>query len=327
MSIGNILTQSMIDSVLTKKPDRWILSQRPNKNRVNPWRPYAYLTEKEGSVEGTVEDVATIFLTNKECPFRCLMCDLWKNTTDERVPYGAIPTQIQWALEKLLPAPRIKLYNSGNFFDVQAIPPEDLSSIARLLEPFKTVIVECHPRLIGESCLEFKEMLQSDLQIAMGLETVHPDVLQKLNKRMTLADYRHAVDYLSKNNISIRAFILLSLPFLNEAESVVWAKQSIDFAFELGVECCVIIPTRGGNGALDQLRGEGLFEQPRIESLEEVLEYGIEKKCGRVFADLWDIKKFSDCAKCTPLRIRRMHSMNLGQFISQPIRCDCGESL
>ncbi len=325
MSIGNIITQYMNDSVLTEKPDRWILSQRPKKNPVNPWQPYAYFVEQERSPEGFVEKVATIFLTNKECPFRCLMCDLWKNTTDERVPYGAIPTQIQWVLQKLPAAAQIKVYNSGNFFDVQAIPPADFSSIARLLEPFKSVIVECHPRLVRKSCLEFREMLQADLQLAMGLETVHLDVLPKLNKHMTLADFERAVGYLSQHNISVRAFILLTPPFLNEAESVLWAKRSIDFAFDIGVECCVIIPTRGGNGALDRLQTQGLFSQPRIESLEEVLEYGIQKKCGRVFADLWDIKKFSVCTKCTPRRIQRLHAMNLGQFVSQTIRCDCGK--
>lgn len=326
-TIGVPLIQSMSDVVLTETPDRWILSQRPPKNPVTPSRPYAYLMEEEPSSDGNVDKVATIFLTNKECPFRCLMCDLWKNTTDRRVPHGAIPAQIQWALQKLQRAAQIKLYNSGNFFDVQAIPPADFSAIAELLAPFKTVIVECHPRLVRKSCLEFKEMLHAELQLAMGLETVHPDILPKLNKRMTLADFRQAVEYLSQNGISVRAFILLKPPFLNEAESVLWAKRSIDFAFDLGVECCVIIPTRDGNGALDQLRLQGLFAQPRIESLEQVLEYGIRKKCGRVLADLWDIERFSVCEKCTLLRIRRIQAMNLGQFVSPPIRCDCGKGL
>ena len=31
---------------------------------------------------GGCVDVATLFLTNRECPFRCLMCDLWKNTLE-----------------------------------------------------------------------------------------------------------------------------------------------------------------------------------------------------------------------------------------------------
>src|SRR5690242_17068687 len=105
--------------------DRSILAARGAKNRVDPLRPFAFMVEPEPDESGTVEDVATIFLTNRECPFRCLFCDLWKNTTDETVPIGAIPEQIDYALERLPPAAHVKLYNSGNFFDKRAIPPED----------------------------------------------------------------------------------------------------------------------------------------------------------------------------------------------------------
>ncbi len=302
--------------------DRWILAQRPSKNSVNAWQPYAYLAEKERMQNGVVENVATIFLTNRECPFRCLMCDLWKNTTEHRVPEGAIPTQIQYALEQLPPASQIKLYNSGNFFDDQAIPPVDIPEIAKLIESFESVIVECHPRLVSNRCLAFRDLLRSELQIAMGLETVHPDVLKKLNKRMTLKDFEHAANFLINNDLSVRAFILLGAPYLNEAESVIWARRSIDFAFDVGVECCVIIPTRSGNGAIERLHKLGLYGPPKIASLEEVLEYGIQLQQGRVFADLWDVEKFANCNQCSAQRIHRMGQMNFTQMIASVIHCN-----
>jgi len=310
------------EAISFRMDDRWILTQRPQKNPVSPWQPYAYLMEKERTADGRIEEVATIFLANRECPFRCLMCDLWKNTTDRRVPAGAIPAQIQWALDRLTSAQHLKLYNSGNWFDVQAIPPADFPKIARLLDRFKTVIVENHPRLVDARCLAFRDLLQPRLQVAMGLETVHPEVLQRLNKRMTLADFKRAVRYLTQNGIQVRAFILLRPPFLEESEGIVWAKRSLDFAFAAGVECCVIIPTRRGNGALERLQELGLFASPRIESLEEVLEYGIQLQGGRVFADLWDIEKFSCCDECKAKRVRRMRRMNLTQTLAPPIRCD-----
>ncbi len=58
------------------------------------------------------------------------MCDLWRNTLTETVPRGAIPQQIDYALAQLPAARQIKLYNSGSFFDKQAIPPEDYEAIA-----------------------------------------------------------------------------------------------------------------------------------------------------------------------------------------------------
>jgi len=249
------------------------------------------------------------------------MCDLWKNTTDHTVPEGAIPQQIEWALAQLPPAANIKLYNSGNFFDTRAIPESDYAAIASLLSGFETVTVESHPKLLGNRVLQFQKMLAGELEVALGLETVHPEVLKKLNKRMNLAEFEAAVSFLSQNGISSRAFILLKPPFLNEAEGVEWAKKSIDFAFEIGVECVVIIPTRSGNGALEVLAEEQLFSSPTINSLESVLDYGIKKKQGRVFADLWDIKKFSTCSHCLESRGIRINKINLSQTSLTPINC------
>lgn len=303
--------------------DRWILSKRGSKNAVDPRRPYAWLVEKERSSSGKVEDTAIIFLTNRECSFHCLMCDLWKNTTDVSLPAGAIPEQIEWALKQMPEARVLKLYNSGSFFDERAIPEEDYKSIASLVGNFETVIVESHPRLINEKCLTFRDMLKPDLEVALGLETVHPEILRKLNKQMTLEDFRNAVSFLAQHDIKSRAFILLRPPFLSESEGIFWAERSIDFAFSAGVECCTVIPVRAGNGAMDLLMEKNYFTQPDIRSLETVLEYGIRLNAGRVFADVWDLGMFSSCEKCIDKRTNRLITMNLNQEITSPVRCTC----
>src|SRR3989441_5830828 len=81
-----------------RERDRWILSRRSQRNPVDPQRPHAFLVEKERAESGEIVSVATIFLTNRECPWRCLMCDLWRNTLTGAVPVGAIPAQIDYAL-------------------------------------------------------------------------------------------------------------------------------------------------------------------------------------------------------------------------------------
>ncbi|MDA1050582.1 MAG: radical SAM protein [Planctomycetota bacterium] len=307
----------------TSWDDQTILAARPPKNTVDPRRPYAYLVEPECAASGRIEDVATIFLTNRECPFRCLMCDLWKNTTDERVPAGAIPEQIAFALSNLSRAKHVKLYNSGNFFDRQAIPREDYAAIAQCVAPFETVIVENHPKLCGDDCLRFRDLLAGKLEIAIGLETIHPDVLPRLNKQMTTDGFQRAVRFLSKNGIATRAFILLRPPFLDEAEGVEWAIRSIRFAFDAGVQCCSVIPTRDGNGAMEQLRTEGRFEPPTFRSLETVLTEGLAMQSGRVFVDLWDAERFFDCQRCGPARRERLARMNLTQQVLPAISCGC----
>ncbi len=301
-----------------------ILAGRPDKNVVDPHRPYAYLFEQERSAQGEIVDVATIFLTNRECPFRCLMCDLWKNTTDQRVPAGAIPEQIDFAISQLSPAQQIKLYNSGNFFDDQAIPAEDWTTITTRVRDYENVIVENHPKLCGERCRQFRDQTETNLEIALGLETIHADVLPALNKSMTLGDFDRAVDLLLADDIALRSFILLKPPFLTEVEGVDWALRSIEYAFRRGVECCSVIATRAGNGIMEQLETEGRFSPPALSSLEQVLENGIQLGQGRVFVDLWDAERFADCAKCAKPRIQRMHQMNLQQQVLPAIECKCG---
>jgi archaeosine synthase beta-subunit len=280
---------------------------------LDPMRPWQFFAEEERSSEGEIVQVNTLFLTNRECPWRCVMCDLWKNTLTESVPVGAIPMQIEYALSRLPDAAVIKLYNSGSFFDPRAIPVADYPAIAGQLARYDRVIVESHPALIGENCLRFRDLIAGRLEVAMGLETVHPEILPKLNKGMTLEQFSLAANALQRNSIDLRAFILVKPPFLSEQEALYWAERSLDFAFSCGAAAAALIPTRGA-------------APPRIETLEASHEYGLRLRGGRVFADLWDLEKFAVCGGCYTARHNRLREMNLRQTIPGPIDCDvCGE--
>lgn len=305
--------------------NRVVEQYRPAKKTMDPFRPDFFLNEKEVQADGKLKSVNTIFLTNRECPFKCVMCDLWRHTLDESTPKGAIPAQIEFALDQLPKADVIKLYNSGNFFDGKAIPKSDYGRIIELIGGYEHVIVENHPKLIGDFIPEFKSQLNGSFEIAMGLESVHPEVLPKLNKQITKENFRDATQFLVKNNISVRAFILLNPPFLtNEQENIEWCLKSVEFAFESGVSSCSIIPTRDGNGIMEELRKSGEYVPPRLSALEEVYDRALKLKNGRVFCDLWDLEKFSDCDNCFSRRKDRLHQMNIKQKILKRIQCECG---
>lgn len=302
-----------------------VVAARGDKAEVSADRPYLYFVEPECNRDGVVEDVATIFLTNRECPLRCTMCDLWRHTLDETVPAGAITQQIEFAFREMRSAPHVKLYNSGNFFDRLAIPTSEHESIAALVAEHRTVIVENHPKFCGPVCFEFQKQLQGQLEIAMGLETVHEPTLKSLNKSMTLDDFRRACGTLLGEDIALRAFLMLKPPGMNEAEGIEWTIRSLEFAFDRGVSTCSIIPTRSGNGIMEQLEAEGFFSPPTLRSLEAVQAAGIGMNRGRVFVDLWDVEKFSACSACFADRERRLDEMNLRQVVLPDIVCDrCG---
>jgi radical SAM enzyme (TIGR01210 family) len=304
---------------MSAEVDTWVVNLRPQRERRDPYLPYEFFVEEECSARGTVEAVATVFLTNKECPFRCVMCDLWRNTLTESVPLGAIPAQIDHALKKLPPARQLKLYNSGSFFDPHAIPPQDYSAIAQRANRFDWLIVENHPALVGDACVRFRDLLEGRLEIAMGLETAHAEVLAKLNKRMSLDQFSAAAKFLRRNQIDLRVFILVQPPFMPAAEALYWAERSLDFAMEQGATAAVLIPTRAGNGAMEALRDSGQFAPPALHTLESAMEYGLRLKAGRVFADLWGLRE--SCANCQTQRAARLRQMNLQQMLLDRVPC------
>jgi hypothetical protein len=188
---------------------------------------------------------------------------------------------------------------------------------------------ETSGRSSGERCLRFRDLLAAhgtELEVAVGLETVHPEVLPRLNKRMTLAQFRSAAQWLAEHGMALRVFLMVRPPWLTEEEGVEWARRSLDYAFDCGAGVCTLIPARGGNGAMEALAAAGEWAPPGIGSLERALEYGVSLRRGRVFADLWDIERFARCAACGPARIARLREMNDTQSAPGPVACPaCAE--
>jgi archaeosine synthase beta-subunit len=299
--------------------------------------PHACFSEHERSESGELVPTATILLKNRRCPWRCVYCDLWKDALEYTVPAGAIPAQIDFALKEMAGArttPRqIKLYNAGSFFDRAAIPPEDFPAIAARVRGFDRVIVECHPALVGEPALWFRDLLMQGasgptLEVAMGLEIADAAILRRLNKRMTMAMFARAADFLRVNGIAMRAFVIIKPPFVtSEAAAVEFAARSVEFALDCGATAVSLIPARFGTEELNVLADAGQFAPPKFSTIESAHEAGLQLQRGRVFVDLWDIELFADCPKCRGARRQRLAHINEHQMMEPRVRCHCEDLL
>lgn len=308
----------------------WIVGQRGPRNGIpDPHRPHGVFLEEERLASGVVAASGVVLLTNKECPWRCLMCDLWKDTTAETVPAGAIPRQIDhalqiWGTAGPLPA-QVKLYNSGSFFDPAAIPPDDYAAIADRIAFAENIVVESHPRLVGERTRRLRDLLDGSLEVALGLETAHPEVLERLNKQLDLDQFSRAAAVLREEGIAIRVFLLVNPPFLSGTEALDWVVKSAAFAFACGASAVSLIPTRLGNGAMERLFAAGEFALPTLGTLERALQACQELGRGRVFADTWGIETFASCPECRDARCARLQRMNRTQRAEPEIECrTCG---
>jgi len=329
---------------------RRIRSYREKKPFREPSTHQGYVIDLEPDGRGDIVRTATYFLTGSECRFTCAMCDLWKYTVDGETPSGSIPLQIQ-SLHKFVTQNDnsdehsirwLKLYNASNFFDRKNIPWEDLESIATLCDGYERIIVENHAALfaserVREQVLMFADRLEGQLEIAMGLETIEPAAMNQLNKGMSIEQFQAACAFLSSHGISIRAFVLLQPPGSEPAQSTDWCVRTCEAAWNWGVACCSVIPTRSGNGFVDQLHSSGQWFPPNVQQLEWTMDRlvervsdtsamapsGTDRKRPIALVDLWDWSRISGvCDRCRTARYDRLHQINLQQLPRPKWTCD-----
>jgi archaeosine synthase beta-subunit len=317
--------------------DRQIRSLRPPKARVDAYVAHGSVLEQERRPGGKIERALTVFLTGAECPFTCSFCDLWQWTLDGPTPPGALTRQLESVLEarddqardrqagdRQTPD-RLKLYNASNFFDQRAVPAEDVLGIAKLATPFAAITVESHANTIGAKTLEFARQIPGRLEVAVGLETIHPAAAAQLNKRLDFARFDSAARFLSDNGIDLRVFVLLGAPYVPVDETVAWTVRTVEYAVECGAAVVSIIPVRGGNGELERLQGLGHFTPPTLSQLEESLNLSMQFTSAVVTADLWDVERLTACGHCRTERVERLRRVNVSGRTELRISCGaCG---
>ena len=307
--------------------DRQIRSLRPPKSYVDPYKAHGSLLEEERRPDGRIERTLTVFLAGAECPFTCSFCDLWRLTIDGPTPPGALTRQLRTVIEALdcSQLDRLKLYNASNFFDRRAVPSEDLEGIAKLASLFTAVTVESHVNTIGAPTFEFARQIPGRLEVAIGLETIHPLARTHLNKHLDLARFDQTAGLLLANGIDLRVFVLLGAPYVRPEESVDWTVRTVEYAAERGASVVSIIPVRRGNGEIERLKAIGHFNPATLSQLEEALDRCLRITSAVATADIWDVERLPACDQCKPERIERLRRLNVTGRAEPGIACgSCG---
>lgn len=282
---------------------------RPPKAPLDPFAEPAWQLEEERQPDGGRAACLTVFLLGRECPFTCVYCDLWQHTLDHDTPPGALPRQLDLALAAagpaLRPAAILKLYNASNFFDPRAVPREDDAALLQRARPFAKLVVESHARLLGRRCLAYAEALEGRLQVAIGFESAHPAVLERIGKGVTVADLRRAAAFLAEAGIGLRAFVLIGAPFLPRRERPEWTRRTCELALEQGAEQVVLIPLRASPGELARLVRSGEVELPDLAEVEETVDLCAPLAPPRMLLDSWDLGRLATPAT-DPRRLARL---------------------
>lgn len=316
--------------------DRFVIEHRPPRIQHDAWRSHGVIFEDERTSDGDIARVATVFLTGRECPWHCAMCDLWQFTNESASPPGALSAQAADARRRIDAAgsvTQVKLYNAGSFFDTQAVPLAEYDGMAASTAGLARVIVESHPLLVGDRTTLWIEAMARHvpagvraptLEVSLGLETAHEVALERLNKRASLEEFASAAAALIRMGADVRVFLLVSPPFVPHPDQDEWLLRSVAASFAMGARTISLIPTRAGNGTLEALAREELFHLPTLDDLERSLSLALASgrpTGARVFADTWDLERFASCAECLPARRTRLQRMNLLQQDEPAVEC------
>ncbi len=222
----------------------------------------------------TVKAQVLIMRTNGCCWAKagsggCTMCG-YRTASLHDVTEADLNAQVDQALAKYRGEPFVKIYTSGSFFDTDEIPVSVRERIFREYAGCKRILVESRPEFVTD---ELVATLPKNLTVALGLESSNEEVLKTcINKGFTAAQSREAGMRLKAAGLTVRTYLLLKPPFLNERNGMNDAVASARFADPFSDEIS-INPLNIQHGTyVERLWKRGEFRSPWIWSLIEVMK-------------------------------------------------------
>lgn len=174
---------------------------------------------------------------------------------------------------------RLKIFNSGSFLDERQIPRAFRSYVVRKCEAagVKELVVESRGEYLTK---EFVEDMKSDrvkVAIGYGLEVADDEMLKKLQKGTTAADFVKAAEFLHKNGFLMRAYVLVNAPYTTRESLRKTMKTAMEHADSI---CMMNWFPHGASKAFDlwiEGKWKPITEKEFNEQTEEFNDKKIEK--------------------------------------------------
>lgn len=298
----------------------------------DPTRYVSAWTEKE-LLDGEQVDAFVVVLRTRGCYWAqksgCSMCGYVSDCFTE-VTAEDLLSQWSKAVDVYEGQPVVKVYNSGNFFDPNEIPPGARKVILKDLgERCEKVVVENLPQLVRRPLLEEATGYCANFEVAIGLETANDFVRERcISKDFSFERYVKATEVARECGVGVKTYLLLKPPFLSERAAITDVADSARAIDGLS-DTISINPTNVQKETLvDRLYRRGEYRPPWLWSVVETLKElrGLRARVMSKPTGGGKPRGTHNCGHCDGIVLKALEDYSLGRedWLNE-LACDCQE--
>lgn len=293
----------------------------------SPRQLEALWKEKDMASDETVDAMVVIMRTNG-CVWAkkggCTMCG-YKDASLRDVTEDDIMAQIDAAVSKYNGEPFVKIYTSGSFLDDNEIPKNARSRIFEEFKGARRMLFESRPEFITEESLSD---LPKNVTIALGMETSNNEVLEKsICKGFTIEDTYRAGTLIKEAGLSVRSYLLLKPPYMNESTAIKDAIGSVKFADQFSDEISINPVNVQRRTSVERLWKRSMYRPPWIWSLVEVLRTCSGNTKARLMSSPsggGSQRGVHNCGKCDKDVLDAIERFSFSQNVNDlDVKCEC----
>jgi archaeosine synthase beta-subunit len=211
----------------------------------------------------------------------CSMCGYSKDTLGRSATPGELAHQLSEAVDRYRGEPYVKVYTSGSFLDEREVDAESRLTLVRAFSgKARRLLFETLPEFATPAALApLAAAFQGELEVALGLETTDPTVLNRyVHKSTGPEEYLRAAGRVRALGLKTKAYLLLKPPFLTESEAIDDVRSSIAGAAAY-FDTLSVNPVHIQNGTVvEWLYHRRRYRPPWLWSVVEVLRNGAERR-------------------------------------------------